>query len=109
MQAVWCELVSGSRSLICWESTGNLSGARLPGWAIRPNAASLRGHTGMFPEFGNREIRGNEHGLSWRESNSHTGGPDDFGATTSIVALPTPLATKCQEAKKVSNINADEY
>jgi hypothetical protein len=78
VQAVWCEPVSGSRSLICWENTGILSGARLLGGATRPNAASSRGHTGMFPEFGNREIRGNEHGFSRRESSSRTGDPRPF-------------------------------
>ena len=77
-QAVWCELVAGSRSLIAREDTGNLSGARLLGAAIRPNAASSRGHAGMFPEFGNREIRANEHGFSRRESRSRTGGPGLF-------------------------------
>ena len=75
---VCSEPVSGSRSLICWENTGTLSGARLLGGAIRPNAASSRGHTGMFPKFGNREIHGNEHGFSRRESSSRTGGPGLF-------------------------------
>ena len=32
----------------------------------------------MFPEFGNREIRGNEHGFSLREANSRTGVPGLF-------------------------------
>jgi len=96
VQAVWCEPVSGSRSLICWEDTGNSSGARLLGGAIRPDAASSRGHTGMFPESGNREIRDREHGFSRRESSSCPG----------VYHLRMENSGR---AKKESDIIVDEY
>ena len=68
------ELASSAKSLIAREEPGDLSGARLLSGAIRPNAASYQGHTGILPKFGNRKIRGDEHGFSRRESSSRTGG-----------------------------------
>jgi hypothetical protein len=66
VRAVCNELVSGCRSLICWEDTGKCV---KPAFRTGPDSPSRPVHAvlpGMFPKFGNRELPANEQGFHCR-------------------------------------------
>ncbi len=62
-RAVCSELVSGRKSLICWEDTGKYTEIGDPGEAASVIWSLFGVPPGVFPDFGNREFPTNEQGL----------------------------------------------
>ncbi len=62
-RAVCSELVSGRKSLICWEDTGKYTEIGTPRRSCLRDWVAFRAHPGEFPDFGNSEFPTNEQGL----------------------------------------------